>query len=106
MAWLRTGVSARRLIINDAKALVHTVDGTVYLVSPGVFQRYVQEHPHIAALARQENIADWQWVQAFREAATASQAGQRPEHLDLRSHRATQDQATAWLLDQGAGLPV
>ncbi|EDY8730829.1 TPA: TraI domain-containing protein [Salmonella enterica subsp. enterica serovar Agona] len=63
MAWLRTGVSARRLIINDAKALVHTVDGTVYLVSPGVFQRYVQEHPHVTALARQENIGDWQWVQ-------------------------------------------
>ncbi|EPW8724967.1 MULTISPECIES: MobH family relaxase [Pseudomonadota] len=63
MAWLRAGVSARRLIINDAKALVHTVDRTVYLVSPGVFQRYAQEHPHIAALARQENIDDWQWVQ-------------------------------------------
>ncbi|KRW68054.1 relaxase [Pseudomonas sp. TTU2014-105ASC] len=63
MAWLRTGISVRRLIINDAKALVHIVDGTVYLVSPGVFQRYAQEHPHVGALARQENIGDWQWVQ-------------------------------------------
>ncbi|MFP5340922.1 MAG: MobH family relaxase, partial [Gammaproteobacteria bacterium] len=36
MAWLRAGVNARRLIINDAKALVHTVDGTAYLVSPGL----------------------------------------------------------------------
>lgn len=63
MAWLRAGVSVRWLIINDAKALVNTVDGTLYLVSPGVFQHYAQEHPHVAGLARQENIDDWQWVQ-------------------------------------------
>ena len=28
-----------------------------------MFQRYAQEHPHVAGLAKQENIADWQWVQ-------------------------------------------
>ena len=43
--WLTQGVRSRKLIINDAKALVHTVAGTAYLVSPGVFQRYAQEHP-------------------------------------------------------------
>ncbi|MBW7903862.1 MAG: TraI domain-containing protein [Rhodocyclaceae bacterium] len=63
IAWLRQGIESRKLIINDAKALVHTVDGTAYLVSPGVFQRYVQEHPEIQALARQVNLHDWQWVQ-------------------------------------------
>lgn len=63
VTWLKQGVATRRLIINDAKALVHTVDGTAYLVSPGVFQRYAQEHPYIAGLAKQENIGDWQWVQ-------------------------------------------
>ncbi len=61
--WLRQGVESRRLIINDAKALVHTVADTAYLVSPGVFQRYVQEHPQIALLAKQEKLAAWQWVQ-------------------------------------------
>ncbi len=40
MTWLQQGVAARRLIINDAKALVHTVSDTAYLVSPSVFQRY------------------------------------------------------------------
>ena len=30
------GIASRRLIINDAKALVHTVNDTAYLVSPGV----------------------------------------------------------------------
>jgi integrating conjugative element relaxase (TIGR03760 family) len=63
MTWLRQGIQTRKLIINDAKALVHTVDGTAYLVSPGVFQRYAQEHPEIQVLARQDNLHDWQWVQ-------------------------------------------
>ncbi|TFY92846.1 relaxase [Pseudomonas nabeulensis] len=63
MVWLKEGIACRKLIINDAKALVHTVDGTVYLVSPGVFQRYAQEHPQTAALAKQDAVADWQWVQ-------------------------------------------
>jgi len=63
VAWLKQGTASRRLIINDAKALVHTVAGTAYLVSPGVFQRYVQEHPQTGALARRENQQDWQWVQ-------------------------------------------
>ncbi|CAM5372953.1 hypothetical protein RLIN73S_03932 [Rhodanobacter lindaniclasticus] len=36
---------------------------TAYLVSPGVFQRYAQEHLQVAALAKQEGQQDWQWVQ-------------------------------------------
>uniref|UniRef100_UPI0013D28DAD conjugal transfer nickase/helicase domain-containing protein n=1 Tax=Enterobacter hormaechei TaxID=158836 RepID=UPI0013D28DAD len=56
IAWLKQGIESRKLIINDAPALVHTVDGTAYLVSPGVFQRYVQEHPEIQVLARQDNL--------------------------------------------------
>ncbi|MBC6958006.1 MAG: relaxase [Lautropia sp.] len=63
MAWLRQGIQAHKLVINDAKALVHTVAGTAYLVSPGVFQRYAQEHIQVATLVRQENIEGWQWVQ-------------------------------------------
>jgi hypothetical protein len=63
MVWLKQGIASRRLIINDAKALVHTVNDTAYLVSPGVFQRYAQEHPEVAALVKQENQQDWQWVQ-------------------------------------------
>ncbi|WP_027015309.1 MobH family relaxase [Comamonas composti] len=63
MAWLKQGIASRRLIINDAKALVHTVIDTAYLVSPGVFQRYAQEHPEVRTLAKQENQQDWQWVQ-------------------------------------------
>lgn len=43
--WLREGVLDHRLLINDSKAKVHTVDGTFFLVTPGIFQRYVAEHP-------------------------------------------------------------
>ncbi|MEI7178139.1 MobH family relaxase [Pectobacterium carotovorum] len=63
MVWLREGVQSRKLIINDAKAMVHTVNDTVYLVSPGIFQRYAQEHPTIATQAKQEGLQDWQWIQ-------------------------------------------
>lgn len=63
MNWLRQRIQSRKLIINDARALVHTVNDTVFLVSPGVFQRYAQEHPQTASLAKQDQVADWQWVQ-------------------------------------------
>lgn len=63
MAWLRQSIQTRKLIINDAKALVHTVAGTTYLVSHGVFQRYAQEYLQVAALAKQEKLEGWQWVQ-------------------------------------------
>jgi len=49
--------------VNDAKALVHTVDNTAFLVSPGIFQRYAQEHPQTATLAKSEGQQDWQWLQ-------------------------------------------
>src|SRR3546814_17693498 len=67
MAWLKQGIVSRRLIINDAKALVHTVSDTAYLVSPGVFQRYAREHPQVGMLAKQESQQDWQWVQKRSE---------------------------------------
>ena len=58
---------ARRLIINDAKALVHTVAGTVFLVSPGIFQRYAQEHPEVTRFAKQEQQTEWAWIQKHFE---------------------------------------
>lgn len=69
IAWLREGIQTRRLIINDAKALVHTVAGTVFLVSPGIFQRYAQEHPEVTRFAKQEQQTDWAWVQKHFERA-------------------------------------
>src|SRR3546814_14945436 len=67
MAWLRQSIQTRKLIINDAKALVHTVAGTTYLVSPGVFQRYAQEYLQVAAPATQTTQEGWKWVQKRSE---------------------------------------
>lgn len=63
LQWLRDGIRSHRLIINDAKALVHAVAGTAFLVSPGIFQRYVREHPEIARLAASKDSGDREWVQ-------------------------------------------
>lgn len=63
LTWLRDGIASRRLKINDAKALVHTVDDTAFLVTPGVFQRYLQEHPELVIFAKQEKTEGWQWAQ-------------------------------------------
>lgn len=41
MDWLRQGISARSIAVNDVKALVHLVQGKVLLVSPGIFKLYV-----------------------------------------------------------------
>lgn len=41
--WLRIGLQSHSLIINDSQAKVHTVNGTFFLVTPGIFQRYTSE---------------------------------------------------------------
>ncbi|WP_349975803.1 MobH family relaxase [Pseudomonas sp. WHRI 8519] len=41
--WLTEGVRSHHLIVNDSKAVVHTVNGTFFLVTPSIFKRYVAE---------------------------------------------------------------
>ncbi|PMX20931.1 MULTISPECIES: MobH family relaxase [unclassified Pseudomonas] len=60
--WVKAGIQSHKLIINDSKAKIHTVSGTVFLVTPGLFQRYVQEFPGIAKGVDQE-IEEWRWAQ-------------------------------------------
>jgi Putative helicase/Putative conjugal transfer nickase/helicase TraI C-term len=63
MEWLRDGIRSRSLIVNDAMALVHTVDGTAYLVTPGIFRRYADEHPSGADVGRSQEQTGWEIVQ-------------------------------------------
>ena len=42
MHWLKVGVGTHKIIINDAKAKVHTVNGTAFLVTPEIFRRYAR----------------------------------------------------------------
>ncbi|HFH3193312.1 TPA: helicase/relaxase domain-containing protein, partial [Pseudomonas aeruginosa] len=63
VGWMKSGIATRRLFINDTKALVHTVDGTAMLVTPGIFKRYVQEHPELEKLAQAKETTGWKLVQ-------------------------------------------
>lgn len=38
--WLKMGVADHSIVINDTKAPIHTVEGTYFLVSPGIFKRF------------------------------------------------------------------
>lgn len=60
--WVKEGIQSHKLIINDSKAKIHTVSGTLFLVTPGLFQRYVQEFPGISMGADSQG-AEWRWVQ-------------------------------------------
>lgn len=60
--WVKESILSHKLIINDSKAKVHTVRGSVFLVTPVLFQRYVQEFPGISQGANQET-EEWRWVQ-------------------------------------------
>lgn len=48
LEWVREGIHSHRLLVNDPKAKIHTVDGTFFLVTPGIFQRYIAEHSYLA----------------------------------------------------------
>lgn len=61
LEWLRDGVHTHRLVVNDSKAKVHTVDGTFFLVTPGIFQRYAAEHPGLADADSKSNA--WRHIQ-------------------------------------------
>lgn len=60
--WVKEGILSHKLVINDSKAKIHTVGGSVFLVTPGLFQRYAQEFPGISQGTDQE-IEEWRWVQ-------------------------------------------
>ncbi|NWD71157.1 DNA-binding domain-containing protein [Pseudomonas gingeri] len=63
MTWLRRGIVGHTIIINDAHAPVHSVAETAFLITPKIFQRYAQEHPETARLAKEQGTSDWRWVQ-------------------------------------------
>ncbi|WP_223510708.1 MobH family relaxase [Pseudomonas sp. BF-R-05] len=82
LSWVREGIQSHKLIINDSKAKIHTVDGSVFLVTPGLFQRYAQEFPGISQGTCQE-IEEWRWVQKQFE--------------KLKAHRKRDDGLNIWI---------
>ncbi|WP_236184626.1 MobH family relaxase [Pseudomonas protegens] len=82
LSWVKEGIQSHKLIINDSKAKVHTVSGRVFLVTPGIFQRYVQEFPGISMGAYYEG-EEWRWVQKQFER--------------LKTHKKRDDGLNIWL---------
>ncbi|TKK04364.1 relaxase [Pseudomonas fluorescens] len=80
--WVKEGIRSHKLTINDSRAKIHTVGGSVFLVTPGLFQRYTQEFPGISLGACQE-IEEWRWVQKQFE--------------KLRVHRKRGDGMNIWV---------
>ncbi|AZF53153.1 hypothetical protein C4J85_2668 [Pseudomonas sp. R4-34-07] len=62
LSWVKEGILSHKLVINDSNAKIHTVSGTVFLVTPGLFQRYTQEFPDISK-GTDQKIEAWRWVQ-------------------------------------------
>ncbi|EJH7016007.1 helicase/relaxase domain-containing protein [Salmonella enterica] len=42
ITWLKNGIQARKIIVNDTMARVHMVEGKVFLVSPEIFKLYIK----------------------------------------------------------------
>lgn len=80
--WVKEGILSHKLVINDSKAKIHTVSGSVLLVTPGLFQRYAQEFPDISQGADQET-EKWRWVQKQFE--------------KLKIHRKRSDGLNIWI---------
>ncbi|WP_242460968.1 conjugal transfer nickase/helicase domain-containing protein [Pseudomonas sivasensis] len=83
--WLREGIASRKIIINDAKALVHTVSGTAMLVTPGIFKRFVQEFPALETQAKTQKLNAWELVQRSFE--------------KLKLHRKTEASLNIWTVN-------
>ncbi len=79
--WVKEGMQSHKLIINDSKAKVHIVKGAVFLVTPGIFQRYVQEFPGVADEPNEKHENTWRSVQRNFEKLKAHQ--KKPEGLNI-----------------------
>ncbi len=82
LSWVRESIRSHKLIINGSKAKIHTTSGSVFLVSPSLFQCYVQEFPE--ALGIQGVSEGWRRVQKQFE--------------KLKIHRKTENGQNIWTL--------
>ncbi|MCX8588475.1 MULTISPECIES: MobH family relaxase [unclassified Gilliamella] len=61
--WLKDAILMQKLIINEPQALIHTVDDTLFIITPGIFMRYVMEFPQVQQIAKVEKIPAWRYMQ-------------------------------------------
>jgi len=73
LAWLKAAISANRLQINDSNAKIHVVEGQLFVVTPGIFQRFCEENAY----------EDWKKVQRGFEKLKIHK--KRPDDLNIWS---------------------
>ena len=61
--WLKDSISKRTIYMNDSRAQVHIVDSKVFLVTPGIFQRFASQFPELQKLNSDPDIKEWRVVQ-------------------------------------------
>lgn len=81
MTWLKNAIENQKLIINEPQALIHNVEDTLYLVTPGIFMRYSQEHPELQSLTKAEKLTSWRYVQRSFEKMKAHK--KQPDGLNI-----------------------
>ena len=80
--WLKDAILMQKLIINEPQTLIHTVDDTIFIVTPSIFMRYVMEFPQVQPAAKAEKTPAWRYMQkAFEK---------------LKYHKLTQDVYSIW----------
>lgn len=80
--WLKEAILTQKLIINEPQALVHTVEDTLFIITPGIFMRYVGEFPQTQLIAKTEKIPAWRYIQKSFE--------------KLKYHKRTEDGYSIW----------
>lgn len=100
--WIKAGIASHKLVINDTKALVHTVAGTAMLVTPGIFKRYVLEFPQLERQAKAQQLQAWEWVQRSFQKQKLHRKGQEGLNIwtcDVIGPRSTKQLKGYLLLD-------
>lgn len=86
MAWVQRGVADGSLSYNESGALVHFVEEGLFLVSPGLFRAYAEEHP-ATPNADNGNTNDWPGKTVQRAVCGAGWNRKRPRNTSVLRYR-------------------
>ena len=85
LSWLKNLIAQQQLVVNQADALVHVIDGQAFLCSPAIFQGYCKDREEVLGEGGFDE-PDWRAVQRGFEA--------------LRIHRERPDGRSIWTYEQ------
>lgn len=65
--WLQERISLHKLKINDKDAKLHIIQGKLFIVSPGIFQRFYNEYPELEKVIDNTKKEHWKVIQSSFE---------------------------------------